>query len=157
MPCCCHWSLSRYLLVNRMGLDNKSKHVYDLRRIEDVFACLEIISIARGALFGVNPEIAGKMEKISDALSAFSQLVLESGVAEPIEIVPEMQRRDKQAPAANPVAGMAGNILTDLTDKQKTTRASSLFTKTSHQEKNKTETGDMETGIIDILTGERIM
>lgn len=55
-------------------------YVYDLRRIEDVFACLEVISMAQGTLFGVDPALAASLGKVTEALGAFSELVAEGGL-----------------------------------------------------------------------------
>ncbi len=55
-------------------------YVYDLRRIEDVFACLEVISMAQGTLFSVDPALAASLGKVTEALGAFSELVAEGGL-----------------------------------------------------------------------------
>ncbi|MEW6521551.1 MAG: hypothetical protein AB1461_19305 [Thermodesulfobacteriota bacterium] len=138
-----------------MGSDSKGGQVYDLRRIEDVFACLEIISIARGTLFGVDPALARRMEKVSDALGAFSQLVMEGSLAE----LPEY-RADEPAvppgPAAAAVNEAPENIFADLTMNVKTTPVAPGVKETPRSDSKKAEAGAGENGIVDILTGERI-
>lgn len=135
-----------------MGSDSNGGEVYDLRRIEDVFACLEIISIARGALFGVDPGLARRMEKVSDALGVFSQLVLEGGLADMGGDAAE-DRPAEAAPAENTVVEAPDNIFADLTVHVKTTPVAQ---KAPQPDRKKAGGGDEENGIIDILTGERI-
>ncbi len=134
-----------------MGLENGSDNPYDLRRIEDIFACLEIISIARGALFGVDPKLAARMEQVSDALGAFSQLVLEGGLHEVEEGVHESQ------PFENPVPSFSDEAEPDILD----------LTVDLHKSTGKSGTGSRidphpvgepgdDNSIVDILTGEKI-
>ncbi|RJX32931.1 MAG: hypothetical protein C4531_06010 [Desulfurivibrio sp.] len=135
-----------------MGSDSNNGQVYDLRRIEDVFACLEIISIARGMLFGVDPALARRMEKVSDALGAFSQLVLEGDLAELAdEPAVEAGAAEKSAVREAPA-----DIFADLTMKVKTTPAAPGVKETPRSDSKKAEAGARENGIVDILTGERI-
>lgn len=135
-----------------MGSDSNRGQVYDLRRIEDVFACLEIISVARGALFGVDPGLARRMEKVSDALGAFSQLVLEGGLADMAGDMAE-ERASDGGPAASPVAEAPENVFTDLTGNVKTAPGAK---DAPRADRKKAVAGDEDNGIIDILTGERI-
>lgn len=138
-----------------MGSEGNGGQVYDLRRIEDVFACLEIISMARGALFGIDPGLARRMEKVSDALGAFSQLVMEGGLADLAE-----ERDDEPAVAAAletpPAAAVPENIFADLTNDVKTTPAAPGTKDAPRSDRQKADAGDGENAIIDILTGERI-
>jgi len=137
-----------------MGSDSNGGQVYDLRRIEDVFACLEIISIARGALFGIDPGLARRMEKVSDALGAFSQLVLEGGLADMgEEMVEHRPAEAAPAPAESTVVDVPDNIFADLTVNVKTTQGAK---EAPRSDRKKAADGDEEEGIIDILTGERI-
>ena len=138
-----------------MGSEGNGGQVYDLRRIEDVFACLEIISLARGALFGIDPGLARRMEKVSDALGAFSQLVMEGGLSDLAD-----ERGDGPAAAAAPadesaVSEVRKNIFADLTNNVKTTPAAP-GTNAPRADRQKADAGDGENGIVDILTGERI-
>jgi len=139
-----------------MGSDGNGGQVYDLRRIEDVFACLEIISLARGALFGIDPGLARRMEKVSDALGAFSQLVMEGGLADLAD-----ERADGPAAAAAPadesaVSAVPENSFDDLTNNVKPTPAAPGTKEASRADRQQADAGDGENGIIDILTGERI-
>ncbi|MBU4263322.1 MAG: hypothetical protein KKC76_15810 [Proteobacteria bacterium] len=139
-----------------MGSDGNGGHDYDLRSIEDVFACLEIISIARGALFGVDPGLARRMEKVSDALGAFSQLVLEGGLADMEDAGNEESAAQAGPVEESPVDEVPESIFTDLTINLKTTPAVQGAKYTTPADRKKTGAGDEEDGIIDILTGERI-
>ncbi len=137
-----------------MGGDVPGEHSYDLRRIEDVFACLEIISIARGAMFSVNPELARRMEKVSDALGAFAQIVMEGGLtAAPETALPaEPARVPQAAPAEEPV-GMEMDVFADLTAGVGSSRKSSVSAGVGGKGSSG---GAVDEGIVDILTGERI-
>ncbi|MCK9294421.1 MAG: hypothetical protein M0P70_05010 [Desulfobulbaceae bacterium] len=137
-----------------MGSEGNGGQVYDLRRIEDVFACLEIISMARGALFGIDPGLARRMEKVSDALGAFSQLVMEGGLADLAD-----ERADEPAVAAapeTPAAAVPENFFADLTNNVKTTAAAPGTKDAPRSDRQQADAGDGENAIVDILTGERI-
>lgn len=135
-----------------MGSESGSDYVYDLRRIEDIFACLEIISIARGALFGVDPKLAARMEQVSDALGFFSQLVLEGGLGESLEEKQVMEDVPDFVPSSSD--GSQSEIL-DLTvdlpassgkPAGNSVRSSSLSS----------DRPEDDGSIVDILTGEKI-
>jgi len=137
-------------------LDNKNEQVYDLRSIEDVFACLEIISIARGVLFGVDPELSSKMGMVSDALGAFSQLVLEGKLVEPSEVPSPQQEVETCLPDTRRKDDLQGDMFIDLTATRKPSSLSSVSSDLTRPVKKKTGIDERDTGIIDILTGERI-
>lgn len=139
-----------------MGSGNNNEQVYDLRSIEDVFACLEIISIARGVLFGIDPELADKMSKVSDALGAFSLLVLEGKLIEPPGAASCQQEVEPCMPNTRQKDDPQGGIFFDLTATRKPTPVSSALGDSPPPVKKKIGTDDSDTGIIDILTGERI-
>lgn len=146
-----------------MGSDNNGGQFYDLRRIEDVFACLEIISIARGALFSVDPDLAKQMARVSDALGAFSQLVMEGGLAD-MEDEPEEEPAVKvekvktaaEAPPVSPIDEVPDNVFADLTVNGQATPAAPQARQIPQAAARQTDAEDEEEGIIDILTGERI-
>ncbi|MBI5556696.1 MAG: hypothetical protein HY885_03590 [Deltaproteobacteria bacterium] len=127
-----------------MGAESNNKQVYDLRRIEDVFACLEIISVARGMLFGVDPDLARRMEKVSDALGVFSQLVLEGGLG-------EAAGGESFAPAGETAVAEPARDLYDLTVNLSPPRKTM-----PGPEQKKVDAEGKEDDIIDILTGEKI-
>ncbi|MFH1216132.1 MAG: hypothetical protein V1706_06500 [Pseudomonadota bacterium] len=131
-----------------MGTDSTGDHVYDLRRIEDVFACLEIISIARGAMFGVDPEIARRMEKVSDALGALAQVVMDGELAEPAGAAQHSGMTERVVAAEEKPSAVAANVdvLADLTagDPQPASTG------------GKCAGPEQEGSIVDILTGEKI-
>jgi hypothetical protein len=87
--------------------------ILDLRRIEDVFACLEVISMAQGTLFGVDPTLAASLGRVTEALGAFSELVAEGGLepqqpAQPAGMTPPVQQpavpQQQQSPPVSPLA-----------------------------------------------------
>ena len=61
-----------------MSTGSDTNKSYDLRKMEDIFSCLEIITMARGILYPVDANLAARLEKVSDALSAFSLIVDEA-------------------------------------------------------------------------------
>ena len=135
-----------------MGAENSVGHVYDLRRIEDVFACLEVISVARGALYGVDPELAGRMAMVSDALGALAQLVMEGGLD-------GLTETDDAKPADRSTTGRAieqlpPSIFFDMTVHVK--KAPPVHPETSAGNRKGGDAAEEQNGIVDILTGERI-
>lgn len=121
---------------------NKS---YDLRQMEDIFSCLEIITMARGILYPVDANLAARLEKVSDALSAFSLVVDEA----PFPPAQDLAGREQQAPRKEQFSLDVGSgkdsepldLLSDFPQKGKGTGGKSF---------------DDDDGIIDILTGEKI-
>lgn len=135
-----------------MGSENSAGHVYDLRRIEDVFACLEVISVARGALYGVDPELAGRMAKVSDALGALAQLVMEGGLD---GLTEENEARPAGGPTDKTIEQqLPPNIFSDMTVHVK--KAPAAPQETSAGNRQAGNDADEPNGIVDILTGERI-
>jgi hypothetical protein len=135
-----------------MGSDYPAGHVYDLRRIEDVFACLEIISVARGVLFGVDPELARRMAKVSDALGALAQLVMEGGLGAPAEAAhggpaeaAESDRTIEQLPP---------DVFSDMTVHMR--KSQPVRQETAPPGREIDGAAGEHHGIVDILTGERI-
>ena len=123
---------------------NKS---YDLRKMEDIFSCLEIITMARGILYPVDANLSGQLEKVSDALSAFSLVVDEA----PFSPVQDQTGREQKAPRKEQFSldvGSGGkdseplDLLSDFPQKRKGAGGKSSV--------------DDDDGIIDILTGEKI-
>lgn len=137
-----------------MGGDDPGECIYDLRRIEDVFACLEIISIARGAMFSVNPELARRMEKVSDALGAFAQIVMEGGLnAAPGTALSAEPVRPPEAAPAEGRLGMEMDVFADLTAGVGSSRKPTVSADSGGKGSSG---GGVDEGIVDILTGERI-
>ena len=128
------------------GDANKS---YDLRKMEDIFSCLEIITMARGIVYPVDANLAARLETVSDALSAFSLIVDEA----PFPPAQDLGGREQEAPRKEQFSLDAGygkdseplDILSD-------------FPQTGQGKKRAGGKGfaDDDDGIIDILTGEKI-
>jgi hypothetical protein len=121
---------------------NKS---YDLRQMEDIFSCLEIITMARGLLYPVDANLATRLEKVSDALSAFSLVVDEA----PFSPVQDQTGREQKAPRRDLSLDVGSekdseplDLLSDFPQKGIGTGGASAV--------------DDDDGIVDILTGEKI-
>lgn len=129
-----------------MASDDK---VYDLRRIEDVFACLEAISMAQGVLFGVDPALAARLGKVTEALGAFSELVAEGGLEpQPAPVQSQSAATQPQQPPVSPVAPLQQDKhgFVDLV-------GGGVLSDSSHTDKGLEPSSD---GIVDILTGKKI-
>ncbi|MBC8317567.1 MAG: hypothetical protein H8E41_06645 [Desulfobulbaceae bacterium] len=129
------------------GDANKS---YDLREMEDIFSCLEIITMARGILYPVDAGLAARLEKVSDALSAFSLVVDEmqfaSGQAESVMSQKSAPREQFSLDAGRGGKGLDPlDLLSDFPQSGRSSKKSGA--------KNMSDDDD---GIVDILTGEKI-
>ena len=123
---------------------------FDLRKMEDIFACLEVITMARGALYPVDPNLANRLEKVSDALSAFSIIVDEGLLAPPSDSVPiqKQQAAPKKEFSLDVEGGKDSQPLDILSDFPQQGKG-------GKPEKSRPR-DDEDEGIVDILTGERI-
>lgn len=141
-----------------MGTESSGDHVYDLRRIEDVFACLEIISIARGAMFGVDPEIARRMEKVSDALGALAQIVMDGELAGSASAVsPSATTEQTVMPGEKSSARERElDVLADLTSDVKLSGNPVTGRPRPIDDGKRSGGGEERESIVDILTGEKI-
>ena len=122
---------------------------YDLTKMEDIFACLEVITMARGALYPVDPDLSARLEKVSDALSAFS-LVISEGFAQPqaTEPLPPQQPSSKKEFSLDANDGnnvQPVDLMSDFPQAGK-----------KEAQKEKSSSYDDDDGIVDILTGEKI-
>ena len=116
---------------------------YDLRKMEDIFSCLEIITMARGILYPVDENLAARLEKVSDALSAFSLIVDETSFSPNEDLSSRSSNVSQKEHITMDVAsGKAVDPLDLLTDFPQPGRG-----------KKSTDDDD---SIIDILTGEKI-
>lgn len=146
-----------------MASDDK---VYDLRRIEDVFACLEAISMAQGVLFGVDPALAARLGKVTEALGAFSELVAEGGL-EP-QPAPQAPAQPGQLASGAPVAPVQSQSAATQPQQPPVSPVAPLqqdkhgfvdlvgggvLSDSSHTDKGLEPSSD---GIVDILTGKKI-
>lgn len=112
-----------------MSAADEENKIYDLTRVEDVFACLEITAMAQEALITTEPEIAADLEKVTEALGALSITIEMGDLVQVVEKVVEVEK------VAGPKPGQGGPII-DLVD----------FS----------DDDEYDDSIIDILTGEKI-
>ena len=55
-----------------MSSSEEENEVLDLRKMEDVFACLEVVAMAQSMLSSVDPHTAEELDKVTQALGALS-------------------------------------------------------------------------------------
>lgn len=122
-----------------MSVEKKGSRTYDLRKMEDLFTCVEIVTMARGALYPVDTKLASRLEKVSDALSAFA-MNMEAGPPEPDQNEERGGKEIEQNPS---------DLLSDFP-------VSSESWKESPQSEKEREFKANDDEIIDIITGERI-
>lgn len=133
-----------------MSEDKKEPRTYDLRKMEDLFECVEIVTMARGALYPVDARLASRLEKVSDALTAFSM---------------NMEDNSSDMEQGAPDSGPEDPGDTDSTDREEKGNEQdpfdllSDFPGTPEARKNgqsRKKPDSEEEGIIDIMTGEKI-
>lgn len=137
-----------YVLKKKMiGTGADVSESYDLRKMEDIFACLEVITMARGALYPVDANLANRLEKVSDALSAFS-LVINEGPSQSLttDSSPPQQPSPQKQFSFNVEDGNGVEPIDLMSD----------FPQTGKSGSAEVESSPEDDGIIDILTGEKI-
>ena len=132
-----------------MGKEN-NEYIYDLRRIEDVFACLEILGFAQGALYGVDPNLAQRMEKVIAAMGAFSELVAEGGLQE----APRQTPQPAASSEPDLLSTEVSDAISDLTGGVVSPHQKGSADTSAAAEKESPVDTDEE--IVDILTGEKV-
>ena len=136
-----------------MASSDDENQIYDLTKVEDVFACLEATAIAQASLMVTDPDAAANLEKVTEALGALS-LVIEMGdlvqvvekvveVEKIVEVVKEVQVAVAQPAQTGPINDLV-DFSTPAPDYSKTKAPSTV------------EDDNEENAIFDILTGEKI-
>lgn len=131
-----------------MASEDDENQIYDLTKVEDVFACLETTAMAQASLMLTDPDVAAGLEKVTEALGALS-LVIEMG--DLVQVVEKVVEVEKIVEVEKEVAlppSPAGPI-NDLVD-----FANPL--PDYAQTRGPTEFSDDDDAIFDILTGEKI-
>lgn len=132
-----------------MSDTDDENQIYDLTKVEDVFACLEATAMAQASLSTIDPDAAANLEKVTEALGALS-LVIEMGdlvqVVEKVVEVEKIVEVEKKVPEVKRETGP----INDLVD------FANPAPDYSHIPSPSTGTPDDEDAIVDILTGEKI-
>ncbi|MDA3833912.1 MAG: hypothetical protein PF495_10985 [Spirochaetales bacterium] len=129
-----------------MSESDEESQIYDLTKVEDVFACLEATAMAQASLVMTDPDAAAGLDKVTEALGALS-LVIEMGeLVQVVEKIVEVEKTVEVA-AKRPVHSGPINDLVDfahpLPDYSTTKTPTDI-------------NDDYDDGIVDILTGEKI-
>jgi len=136
-----------------MSIDDDD--ILDLRKVEDVFACLEAVAMAQAVLMGVDPDTASGLEKVTEALGALTLVIEQGELVQEVEKIVEVEKvveRVVEVPAAAPAAPTASREkrgIDDLVDFVNADKPQSNVATPS-------PATDDDDAIIDILTGERI-
>ncbi|MFO7761429.1 MAG: hypothetical protein ACQES8_00190 [Thermodesulfobacteriota bacterium] len=135
-----------------MSEEKKEFRAYDLQRMEDLFECVEIITMARGALYPVDAALASRLEKVSDALSAFAMNIDVESLELGLDAPEPDQEVQGEVSTGGDTAGKGSeqdpfDLLSDFP-------VSSNSNESSRPQKKSASGEDEE--IIDIITGERI-
>ncbi len=126
-----------------MSSDEEVNEILDLRKMEDVFACLQAVAMAQAVLSSVDPDTASELEKVTEALGALSLLIDQGDLVQVIEKTVEVAGAGGQ-PDSPPSSGDRG--IDDLVEFASGGKSDHSYTPPS---------GD-EDGIVDILTGEKL-
>lgn len=135
-----------------MAAADEENEIYDLTKVEDVFACLEITATAQAALEMTDPDVAAGLEKVTEALGALS-LVIEMGdLVQVVEKIVEVEKqveveRVVEVESRQPVHSGPIDDLVDFA------HPASDYSKTKTPSDADDEYDD---AIYDILTGEKI-
>lgn len=129
-----------------MSSSDDENQIYDLTKVEDVFACLEATAIAQASLSMTDPDAAANLEKVTEALGALS-LVIEMG--ELIQVVEKVVEVEKEVQVAVQQPVQMGPI-NDLVE------FATPAPDYSDTKSPRTVDDDDDDAIIDILTGEKI-
>lgn len=136
---------------NSMSEEKKDSRTYDLRKMEDLFECVEIVTMARGALYPVDPGLASRLEKVSDALSVFSMnMDIDSFETEQNTADSGRKAQEDMSPGDKKEIHSDQDPFDLLSD----IPASSKSRGNSRSQQRRDSEG--EDGIIDIITGKKI-
>ncbi|MEN8256786.1 MAG: hypothetical protein ABFS09_02885 [Thermodesulfobacteriota bacterium] len=130
-----------------MSSSDEENEILDLRKMEDVFACLEAVAMAQVVLSGVDPDTANELEKVTEALGALSLVIDQGDLVQVVEKKVEVPGEGGQAaaqPVAPPASGKKG--IDDLVE----------FVGGGKPKGTHSMPRDKEEGIVDILTGEKV-
>lgn len=132
-----------------MSSSEEENEILDLRKMEDVFACLEAVAVAQAMLSSIDPDIAGQLEKVTAALGALSLLIDQGDLVQVVERTVEVPGTGGQDGSSQPVmpppTGEWG--IDDLVEFVSGGKA---------KDSPVSAKDDDDEGIIDILTGEKL-
>ncbi len=119
--------------------------------MEDLFECVEIVTMARGVLTPIDARLASRLEKVSDALSAFSMnMDLESLESDQDLLGADPAGQETEESREMATEGHEHDPFDLLSDFP----VSSSSRKST--ESRKVRDSDEDDGIVDIVTGEKI-
>lgn len=131
-----------------MSSDEDENEILDLRRMEDVFACLEAVAMAQAVLTSIDPDIAAELEKVTEALGALS-LVIDQG-----DLVQVVERTVEVPGGTGGQAAPTQSVSPGTSEKRGIDDLVEFAS--GGKSKRSQATSSEDEGIVDILTGEKI-
>lgn len=131
-----------------MSASAEEKEVLDLRKMEDIFACMEAVAMATAMLSSVDPHSADELNKVIQALGALSVLVDQGDLVQVVEKRVEVAGPAGQGGAAQPAMPltMGGRGIDDLVE----------FIRHPQSTPSALAPAESEDTIYDLLTGEKL-
>jgi hypothetical protein len=133
-----------------MSSSEEEPEILDLRKMEDVFACLEAVAMAQAMLSSIDPDAAEALEKVTSALGALSILIdsdeLVQVVEKKVEVPVSAGGQAAPSQPAPPAQDSGKRGIDDLVE----------FVGGGKSSDHRGSSSKDEDGIVDILTGEKI-
>ncbi len=131
-----------------MSASAEEKEVLDLRKMEDIFACMEAVAMATAMLSSVDPHSADELNKVIQALGALSELVEQGDLVQVVEKRVEVADLGGQGGAAQPAMPVTikGRGIDDLVEFNRHPQATPAALSPA----------ESEDAIYDLLTGEKL-
>lgn len=132
-----------------MSSAEEENEILDLRKMEDVFVCLEAVAMAQAMLSSIDPDTAAQLEKVTEALGALSLLIDQGDLIQVVEKKVEVAGGGaaEAAPAQAPLPPVSEERgISDLVE---------FFSGGKGRDSHKQD-ADHDDRIVDILTGETI-
>jgi hypothetical protein len=133
-----------------MSSPEEENEILDLRKMEDVFACLEAVAMAQAMLSSVDPDTAAELEKVTAALGALALLIDQGDLVQVVEKTVEVAGGGaaEAAPAQAPLPPVSEERgISDLVE---------FFGGGKGRDSRQHNADREDDRIVDILTGETI-
>ncbi len=131
-----------------MSSSDEENEILDLRKMEDVFACLEAVAMAQAMLSSIDPDAANELEKVTEALGALSLVIDQGDLVQVVEKTVEVPGGggDKAPVGPEPTPPTGERGIDDLVEFVSGGKSKEAYKPASED----------DDAIIDILTGEKI-
>lgn len=132
-----------------MSSAEEENEILDLRKMEDVFVCLEAVAMAQAMLSSIDPDTAAQLEKVTEALGALS-LLIDQG-----DLIQVVEKKVEVAGGGAAEAAPAQAPLPPVSEEQGISDLVEFFSGGKGRDSHKKD-ADNDDRIVDILTGETI-